>query len=140
MTQSQNNAERDRENIIMALVKMRVERFATTKTMLDFLQNKPLSYKDSYAYELIRESKKRIQQIFKEEYEESFHNALARLEEIIETTKNEKVRLDSQKELNKLLGLYRPQKVDITSNGKELNISEVIVKIVKGNDQEDIPE
>jgi hypothetical protein len=137
MTQSQNNADRDRENLIMALVKMRVEKFATTKTMLDFLQSKPLNYKDSYAYELIRESKKRIQQIFKEEYEESFHNALARLEEIIETTKNEKVRLESQKELNKLLGLYRPQKVDITTNGKDLGVSEVIVKIIKNNNEEE---
>lgn len=136
MTQSQNNTiERDRENIIMALVKMRIEKFATTKTMLDFLMNKPLSYKESYSYELIRESKKRIEKIFKEEYEESFANALARLEEIIETTKNEKTRLEAQKEMNKLLGLYKPQKVDVTTNGKNLQIGEVIIKIVRGEDE-----
>jgi hypothetical protein len=130
---TQNNETRDRETIIMALVKMRVEKFATTKTMLDFLQNKPFSYKDSYAYELIRECKKRIEKIFKEEHEESFANAIARLEEIIETTKNEKTRLESQKEMNKLLGLHRPQKVDVTTNGKDLGISEVVIKIIKGD-------
>lgn len=133
---TQNNAERDKENIIMALVKMRVEKFASTKTMLDFLQNKPFNYKESYSYELIRECKKRIEKIFKEEHEQSFHNAIARLEEIIETTKNEKNRLDAQKEMNKLLGLYKPQKVDVTSNGKDLQIGEVIVKIINNKDEE----
>ena len=129
-------AKRDKENLIMALVKMRVEKFATTKTMLDFLMAKPFNYRDSYAYELIRESKKRINQIFKEEYEQSYHNAMARLEEIIETTKNEKTRLEAQKEMNKLLGLYKPQRVDVTSNGRDLQIGEVVVKIVNSKDEE----
>lgn len=128
--------EKDKEQIISALVKMRVEKFATTKTLLDFLMNQ-VGYGQTYSYELIKLSKERINLIFKEEYEESFHNALARLEEIIETTKNEKVRLESQKELNKLLGLYRPQKVDITTNGKDLGVSEVIVKIIKNNNEEE---
>lgn len=131
--------EKDKENIISALVKMRVEKFATTKTMLDFLMNQ-VGYGQTYSYELIKLSKERIKDIFKEEYEQSFHNAIARLEEIIETTKNEKVRLESQKEMNKLLGLYQPQKVDITSNGKEIGISEVIIKIVRKDEEEDLPE
>lgn len=123
----------DKEEIILALVKMRVEKFATTKTMLDFLM-KEIGYGQTYAYELIKVSKSRINEIFKEEHEDSFHNAMARLEEIIETTKNEKTKLEAQKEMNKLLGLHRPQKVDITSNGKDLQIGEVVVKIVNGND------
>jgi plasmid maintenance system antidote protein VapI len=109
----------DKEQIISALVKMRVEKFATTKTMLDFLM-KEIGYAQTYAYEMIKISKARINEIFKEEHEESFHNAIARLEEIIETTKNEKTRLEAQKEMNKLLGLHKPQKVDVTSGGKEL--------------------
>ncbi len=128
----------DKEQILMALVKMRVEKFATTKTMLDFLMNE-LGYAQTYSYELLKLSKQRIQDIFKEESEESFHNAIARLEEIIETTKNEKTRLEAQKEMNKLLGLHRPQKVDVTSNGKELSVSEIVVKIVR-KDEEDISE
>lgn len=127
----------DRDQIILALVKMRVEKFATTKTMLDFLMNE-LGYAQTYSYELIKESKNKITEIFKEESEESFHNALARLEEIIETTKNEKTRLEAQKEMNKLLGLHRPQKVDVTSNGKEISVSEIVVKIVRKDEEEDI--
>lgn len=125
----------DKEDIIMALVKMRVEKYATTKTMLDFLMN-DIGYGQTYAYELIKISKMRINDIFKEEHEESFHNAIARLEEIIETTKNEKTRLEAQKEMNKLLGLHRPQKVDLTTNGKDLQIGEVVVKIIRKEDED----
>lgn len=123
----------DKEEIILALVKMRVEKFATTKTMLDFLMN-DIGFGQTYSYELIKISKLRINEIFKEEHEESFHNAMARLEEIIETTKNEKTRLEAQKEMNKLLGLHKPQRVDVTSNGKDIQIGEVVVKIVNSND------
>jgi hypothetical protein len=127
-----NHEKKDfsKEDIIMSLVKMRVEKFATTKTMLDFLM-KEIGYAQTYSYELIKISKTRINEIFKEEHEESFHNAMARLEEIIESSKNEKVRLEAQKEMNKLLGLHKPQKVDVTSNGKDLQIGEVIVKIIR---------
>jgi hypothetical protein len=125
---------RDKEQVIMALVKMRIEKFATTKTMLDFLMNQ-LKYGQTYAYELIKLSKLRINQIFKEEHDESFVNAMARLEEIIETTKNEKVRLEAQKEMNKLLGLHKPQRVDVTSNGKDLQIGEVVIKIIRDKDE-----
>ena len=122
-----------KEDIVLALVKMRVEKFATTKTMLDFLMN-TIGFAQTYAYELIKISKARIEKIFKEEHEESFYNAIARLEEMIEGTKNEKTRLEAQKEMNKLLGLHKPQRVDITSGGKEIAITEVIVKIVRGEE------
>jgi hypothetical protein len=125
-----------KEDIIMSLVKMRVEKFATTKTMLDFLM-KEVGYAQTYSYELIKISKSRINEIFREEHEESFHNAMARLEEIIESTKNEKTRLEAQKELNKLLGLHKPQKVDVTSNGKDISVSEIVVKIVRSNEEEE---
>lgn len=125
----------DRDQIIMGLIKMRIEKFATTKTMLDFLM-KDLGYGQTYSYELIKESKNKINDIFKEEHEQSFYTAMARLEDIIETTKNEKMRLEAQKEMNKLLGLHRPQKVDVTTNGKDVSINEVVVKIIKNNDEE----
>jgi hypothetical protein len=136
---AQNNApsvkDRDRETLIMALVKMRIEKFATSKTMLDFLMGPPFNYKDSYSYELIREAKKRIIEIFKEEHAEEYETYKGRLEEIIETTKSEKIRLEAIKELNKLTGAYKASKVDITSNGKDLIPTEVIIKIVDSNDK-----
>jgi hypothetical protein len=124
----------DKEQVVMALVKMRIEECATTKTMLDFCMNE-LGYEQTYSYTLIKLSKIKINEIFKEEHEESFYAAMGRLEETIERTKNEKVRLDAQKELNKLLGLHKPQRVDVTSNGKDLSVSEVIVKIVRREDE-----
>lgn len=129
-----NKKEWDKEQIISALVKMRVEKFATTKTMLDFLMN-DIGYAQTYSYELIKISKARLNEIFKEEHEESFSNAIARLEEIIETTKNEKTRLEAQKEMNKLLGLYKPQRVDITTDGKSIdtNLKIIFVDGDKGN-------
>jgi hypothetical protein len=131
-----SDLERDKEQVIMALVKMRIEKFATTKTMLDFLMNQ-LHYGQTYAYELIKLSKLRINHIFKEEHDESFHNAIGRLEEIIETTKNEKTKLEAQKEMNKLLGLHKPQRVDVTSGGRELSINEVVVKIIRDKNDEE---
>ena len=119
----------DKDKIVSALVKMRIEKFATTKTMLDFLMNE-IGYAQTYSYELIKISKERINEIFREEHEQSFHNAMGRLEEIIETSKNEKTRLEAQKEMNKLLGLYKPQKVDITSDGKAIN-EITIVKLIE---------
>lgn len=127
------NREWSKEDIVLALIKMRIEKFATTKTMLDFLMNK-LGYAQTYAYELLKISKARIEKIFKEGHEESFYNAVARLEEMIEETKSERHRLAVQIEMNKLLGLHKPQRVDITSGGKEMAITEVIVKIVKAEE------
>ena len=55
-----NHEKKDwsKEDIIMALVKMRVEKFATTKTMLEFLMNQ-IGYAQTYSYELIKISKSR---------------------------------------------------------------------------------
>ena len=131
-TEKQNQFDKDQ--IVLALVKMRVEKFATTKTMIDFLMN-DLGYGQTYAYELVKISKNKIREIFHEEHEQSFSNAVARLEEIIENTKNEKTKLEAQKEMNKLLGLYLPQKLDVTTNGKDLSINEVVVKIIKKDDE-----
>jgi hypothetical protein len=125
------NRNFDKDQIVSALVKMRIEKFATTKTMLDFLMN-DLDYCQTRAYDYIKISKEKVSEIFKEEWELSFANAQARLEEMIEVTRNEKFRLEAQKELNKLLGLHRPQKIDITTDGSQIMPSEVVVKIING--------
>lgn len=124
----------DGEQIVQSLIKMRIEKFATTKTMLDFLMN-DIGFGQTRSYALINEAKEKISEIFKEEFEQSFNNAVGRLEEMIEGTKNEKLRLEAQKELNKLLGLHKPQKLDVTSAGEQLP-HEVIVKIVRADENE----
>lgn len=109
----------EKEQIINALVKMRIEKFSSQKTMLDFLMNQ-LGYKRTYAYELLDLARKRIGEIFKEEHEDAYEAAVGRLQEIIETTTSEKIRLEATKELHKLQGIYKPQRIDVTSNGKEI--------------------
>jgi len=125
----------DGEQIVQSLIKMRIEKFATTKTMLDFLMN-DIGFGQTRSYALINEAKEKISEIFKEEFEQSFNNAVGRLEEMIEGTKNEKLRLEAQKELNKLLGLHKPQKLDVTSAGEGLP-HEVIVKIISHDQTND---
>ena len=138
MAKNSETKEFDRDQIIMALVKMRIEKMATTKTMLDFLMI-DLGYAQTYSYELIKEAKKKIIEIFSEEHNESFETYKARLEEIIESTKNEKLRLEAIKEMNKLLGLYKPQKVDITTDGKAINDITLIklIEVKKDEGEED---
>lgn len=144
MEEPQNNVSKeisrgDRDQIIEALVKMRIEKFATTRSMLRLLKQKPLYYKDSYAYELIREAKKKIIEIFKEEMSEEFETYRARLETLIETTSNEKIKLDAMKELHKLTGAYKPNKVEVS--GKiEHTITSIEVNIIDSNTIDITPE
>jgi hypothetical protein len=127
----------DKEQIILQLIQMRIVQMATTKTLLDYLMIE-LKYATTYSYELINESKKRIGEIFKEEHQDSYETAKARLEQMIEKTESEKIRIDAIKELNKLLGIYKPVKVDVTTNGESINKISVIKLIeYKKNEGDD---
>lgn len=122
----------EKELIINKLVEMRVEKFASQKTMLDFLMNH-LGYKRTYSYELLDLARKRIGEIFREEHEDAYEAAVGRLQEIIETASSEKIRLEATKELNKIQGIYRPQRIDVTSNGKEIK---GVVNIIVASEEE----
>lgn len=122
----------EKELIINKLVEMRVEKFASQKTMLDFLINH-LGYKRTYSYELLDLARKRIGEIFREEHEDAYEAAVGRLQEIIETASSEKIRLEATKELNKIQGIYRPQRIDVTSNGKEIK---GVVNIIVASEEE----
>jgi len=112
------------DKIVDSLVRMRIEQFASRKTMVDFLTKK-LGYKTTFAYELINQSKAKIAEMFKDEHDDAFNDAVARLDALIEKEKSTKLRLDLEKEKNKLLGLHRPTRIDVTTNGKDVNIVQV---------------
>lgn len=126
-----NDAEK--EKIILELVSLRINQMKSTKSLLEHLRYK-YHYSDDFSYVLIAESKDMIHHMFKEEHKESFENAKARLEQMIEVTKNEKIRLDAIKEMNKLLGLHKPQKVDITTDGDKINTISVIKLVETKNE------
>jgi len=133
----QGSKKIDKEQIILQLVQMRIVQMATTKTMLEYLMVE-LKYHTTYSYELINESKRRIGEIFKEEHQDSYETAKARLEQIIEKTESEKIRIDALKEMNKLLGIYKAIKIDVTTGGEKINQISVIKLIeYKKNDSDD---
>lgn len=116
------------EDLINGIVKMRVENGASNKTILDFLQN-DLGYGQSYAYEIMREARKKIQEIWDKNAEAHLEESKGQLEELYEVAirkKDMKLALQIRQELNKLMGLYSPDKVDITSNGQTISEIKII--------------
>ena len=128
-----------KEDIIDAIVKMRIEKGASTKTILkDFLMGQ-LKYKQAYSYELLQEARKEIIKLYSTKNEELANEALGQLESMLEDAikaKNIKLALEVRKEISKLTGLYAAEKVDITSNGKEITE----IKLIQVNRIEDIDE
>lgn len=108
------------EELINGLVKMKVEKGATNKTMLDFLMN-DMGYGQSYSYEVMREARKKIQEIWDKNAEGHLEESKAQLEEMYEraySKKDYKLALQIRQELNKLMGLYSAEKIDITLDFK----------------------
>jgi hypothetical protein len=122
------------EEIIDALVKMRIEKNASNKTILDFLQ-KELKYKASYSYELLQLARKKIQEVYTKNIEEHFEEAKGQLEGMLERASKRgdyKLSLQIRQELNKLLGLYSPEKIDLTSGGEKITE----IKLIQVNKDE----
>jgi hypothetical protein len=116
------------EDLVNGVVKMKVEKGASNKTILDFLMNN-LGYGQSYAYEVMREARKKIQEIWDKNAEAHLEEAKAHLEELYENAirkKDMKLALQVRQELNKLMGLYSPEKLDITSNGQTISEIKII--------------
>ncbi len=126
-----------KEDIIDAIIKMRIEKGASTKTILqDFLMGE-LKYKQSYSYTLLQDARKEIVKLYSTKNEELANEALGQLESMYEDAikqKNIKLALEIRKEISKLTGLYAAEKVDITSGGKEITE----IKLIQINTKEEI--
>jgi hypothetical protein len=118
-----------REDIINSIIKMRIEKGASTKTIVeDFLQGE-LKYKQSYAYTLLKEAREKISEIYKNDNLSAINEQVGRLESLYEKTikeGNKKLALDIAKEINKLCGLYAAEKIDITTGGNTINEIKII--------------
>lgn len=127
-----------KEDILDAIVKMRIERGSSTKTILkDFLMGE-LGFKQSYSYELLREARERIRDLYQTQNEALANEAMGHLESLYEDaikSGNRKLALEIIKEKNKLTGLYPESRLDITSAGKE--ITEIkLIQITKPEENE----
>lgn len=112
-----------KEDIIDAIVKMRIEKGSSTKTIIQGFLMEELGYKQSYAYELLREAREKIVKIYDTQNKKLANEALGQLESMYEDcikSKNIKLALEIKKEINKLTGAYAADKVDITSGGNAI--------------------
>ena len=126
-----------KEDIINAIVKMRTENMATTKTILDFLMI-DLEYGQSYAYELIKESKDLIIELYNQDNKSRVEESIGQLETMLERSYlrgDYKLSYNIRQELNKMTGLYAAAKVDITSGGEI--ITEIKLIQIKSKDDLD---
>ena len=126
-----------KEDIIDAIVKMRIEKGSSTKTIIqEFLMNQ-LGYKQSYSYVLLQEAREKIVSLYNTQNKELANEALGHLESLYEDAikgKNMKLALEIRKEISKLTGLYAAQKVDITSGGEAITE----IKLIQVNKKEDL--
>lgn len=104
------------EDIINGLVRMKLEKNASNKTLLDFLM-KDLGYSQPYSYTLLQKARKKIQEVYHQKMEEQFEISKGQLEEMLEkatTKKDFKLALQIIQEINKMCGVYAAEKVDMT--------------------------
>ena len=124
-----------RADIIDAIVKMRVDKGSSTKTIIqDFLMGE-LNYKVSYAYDLYKQARVKIEELYDAKNEQIVNEQLSRLESLYEdAVKNneKKLALDILKETNKLTGVYAAEKIEITGNEIKFKFD-----ILKENDKEE---
>ena len=103
-----------KEDIINAIISMRTEKMATTKTILDFLMN-DIGYGQTYSYQLIKESREKIIEIYDSNNVSKVEEAMAQLETMLQRSYQKsdyKLSYNIRQELNKLQGLYAAQKIE----------------------------
>jgi hypothetical protein len=112
-----------KEDIIDAIVKLRIEKGASTKTIIQEFLIGELKYKQSYCYVLLQEARDKIVKLYNTQNKQLANEALGHLESMYEDCikdKNMKLALEIRKEINKLTGIYAAQKIDVTSDGKSI--------------------
>lgn len=112
-------------DLVNSIVSMKVEKGASNKTILDFLQN-DLKYGQTYAYEILREARKKIQEIWDKNAEAHLEESKGQLEELYEDAirnKNSKLALEIRKEMNRLMGLYAAEKIELSGELRAININ-----------------
>ena len=98
---------------------------------------KDIGMSRAVAYDVLPDAQKYITETTQKDFEDSFNEAVQQLEQQMSKESNRKVWLELRRELNKLKGLYRPQRIDVTTNGKDINtISIEIVTPKKDDDNE----
>jgi len=120
-----------KEDLIQALIKMRIEDCASTKTIIDFLKN-TLGYSHTQSYEYLKWARERIGELYSLDNPQAAEETIGRYEEQIERMrgeKNWKMWSELNRELNKIKGIIKI-KTDITTNGKDIQF---VLNYIKPN-------
>jgi hypothetical protein len=128
-------AKYKKQDIIDAVVKMRIEKMASTKTIISEFLMGQLGYGQTYSYEILKEARKEIIRLYDASNEASLEEAIGQLEELAEgarQSKNYKLAFEVRKELSKVMGHYK-ERIDITSGGKEITEIKLIQIKSKGD-------
>lgn len=131
-----------KEDIIAAVIKMRLENMASVKTIIDFLMN-DLGYSKTQSYEYLKWAREEIKEQYDLMNPSKIEEAIGQYEEALErarSVKDWRLWNDLKKEMNKIQGVYAEKKVDVTTNGEKIGFNEIVVKIIDNRDdvQEDI--
>jgi hypothetical protein len=118
----------DREFLVSKVAMMRVKG-KSTHTILEFLMEE-VGMSRKIAYEILKDAQTYIMEQTNEDMRVAFVEAINRLEDLYENG-DSKLRLDTQKELNKLRGLYAAQKLEVSG------LENIIVEIVNPKKEED---
>ena len=118
-------SEYTKDDLIAHIINLRLVENWSTKSILDFLQNK-LGYKTTQSYEYIKWAREEIKERYKATNDAMVEEAVYQYEQMIEKAKyigDIKLWNELRKELNKILGVYSNDKLDITSGGKPITIN-----------------
>ena len=113
---------RTRQDIIDDLFNLKIKRGYTEYQIKEYLMASPYNYSLRNTQIYLKLLREHIMEVLKEDKELSLTTTIERLERIEQNLIDRgdtKLSLEYRKEINKLRGLYI-QKVDITSNGKDI--------------------
>lgn len=123
----------DRQNVVNECVKLRIEGMSTYN-LLEHLSNK-YDIGRPTGYQILQDAQKIVVEIQMNDIENAYYDSLSRLEELYESAgQDRRLKLNIQQEINKLRGLYEPQKVDVTSNGESITQ----IKLIQVNSKNDL--
>jgi hypothetical protein len=93
-----------------------------------------LEYSVVYSYQLIAEAKPLVNEALIDITRDRLAATIAKMEKMYMDTNDKKLKLEIQREINRISGLHY-QKIDVTTNGKDINNIEVIklIEIMPSN-------
>jgi methylaspartate ammonia-lyase len=111
----------NKEDMINLLIELRLVQNFSIKSLIEYLEK--TGYKKTQCYQYIKWMRDRIKEDYTKTNQSIIEETVFQYEEMLRISKEKgDIRMwnDLKKELNKLLGLYSAEKIDITSGGDKI--------------------